>query len=138
MVGEPLFILLVEDNDDHAELIMRSFEIHRIANKLIRVSDGEEALNYLFNREPFTDKNQYSKPNLILLDIIMPKMDGMEMLKKMRATNWGKNIPVIILTNLSNPFHEEEAKKLNVVDYLIKTDCHLEDIFKKIKKFLRK
>ncbi len=119
-------ILLVEDDESVVSVLKKKSAEENF--ELIMSENGEDGLK----------KAETIKPNLILLDIIMPKMDGMEMLKKMRATNWGKNIPVIILTNLSNPFHEEEAKKLNVVDYLIKTDCHLEDIFKKIKKFLRK
>ncbi len=120
MVGEPLFILLVEDNDDHAELIMRSFEIHRIANKLVRVSDGEEALNYLFNKEPFADKNQYSKPNLILLDLRMPKVDGLEVLKEIKQHENLKKIPVVILTSSEAEIDIAKAYNNYVNSYLVK------------------
>jgi two-component system, OmpR family, alkaline phosphatase synthesis response regulator PhoP len=72
-------------------------------------------------------------PDIILLDILMPKMNGVEMLKKLRADNWGKNVPILLLTNDSNPEHMEETLKLNANDYLIKSDWKLEDVLVKIK-----
>ena len=75
-----------------------------------------------------------SKPDIILLDIIMPKMDGLSMLRMLRENNWGKTAKVIIITNLSNPLSETQAKEMKVDDYIIKTDWSLADIILKIKK----
>ncbi len=73
------------------------------------------------------------KPDLILLDIIMPKMDGLTALKKLRKTSWGKKMPVIILTNLSEAESISEAIKSEAYDYLIKTNWSLQDVVKKVK-----
>jgi len=81
-------------------------------------------------------KAEKEKPALILLDIIMPRMDGITMLQKLRKTDWGQNIPVIILTNLSSPVQESAANNLNVADYLVKTDWKLSDVTNKVKKML--
>lgn len=72
------------------------------------------------------------KPDLILLDIIMPVMDGITMLQKLRKDNWGKKVKVMILTNLSDVSKADEASDFNVLDYLIKTDWTLEDLLKKV------
>lgn len=71
-------------------------------------------------------------PDLILLDIIMPKMDGMEMLSKLRADEWGKDVPVIILTNLSEAGKVADAVVHGVHDYVVKADWTLDDVIKKI------
>lgn len=76
------------------------------------------------------------KPDLILLDIIMPKMDGIEMLKKLREDKWGQSVFVIILSNDDNPDHVRETLKDSATDYLIKSDWRLEDIIKRIKETL--
>lgn len=75
-------------------------------------------------------------PDLILLDIIMPRMDGMEMLSKLRLDEWGKTVPVILLTNLNEPGKVGEALAHEVYDYLVKTDWKLEDVVSKIKEKL--
>lgn len=76
-------------------------------------------------------------PDLILLDIIMPKMDGITMLKKMRETEWGRKIRVIILTNLSGETELMQAMEAGVYDYLVKADWTLKDIVEKIKERLK-
>lgn len=75
-------------------------------------------------------------PDLILLDIIMPRMDGMEMLSKLRADQWGKDVPVILLTNLNEPGKVADALAHKVHEYLVKVDWTLENIVKKIKEKL--
>ncbi len=97
MKGEYITILLIEDNEDHAELVKRSFEENVVANKLIHLKDGAEAENYLFNSEEMKDKKNY--PNLILLDLRLPKVDGLEILKRIKTNDKLKNIPVVVLTS---------------------------------------
>ena len=75
-------------------------------------------------------------PDMILLDIIMPKMDGMSMLRKLREDNWGKTAKVILLTNLSSPEAVTEAIQHNVYDYLVKTNWKLESIVIKVRTML--
>lgn len=76
-------------------------------------------------------------PDLILLDIIMPVMDGITMLKKLRGDEWGRTVPVIILTNLSDAEKVAETIDQNVSGYLVKADWKLEDVMKKIKETLQ-
>jgi CheY-like chemotaxis protein len=96
--GEALVILLIEDNPAHAELIRRNFETHRIANRLIHVTDGEMALEYLFRRGAYADPEQSPRPHLILLDLRLPKIDGLEVLKVIKTSQELQPIPVVILT----------------------------------------
>ena len=92
-------ILLIEDNDDHAELVRRSFEDHSLSNNLFRVADGEQALNYLFRKEKYLDEDIYPYPSLILLDLRLPKIDGIEVLNLIKKTEELRKIPVVILTS---------------------------------------
>ena len=96
--SEALVILLIEDNLAHAELIRRNFETHRIANRLIHVTDGEMALDYLFRRGAYVDSTQSPRPHLILLDLRLPKIDGLEVLKVIKTSQELRSIPVVILT----------------------------------------
>ena len=89
--------------------------------------DGEEGLAVALK----------SHPDLILLDIIMPKMNGLKMLKKLREDNWGKTVPVLLLTNDTDPEHMRETLKDNATDYLIKSDWEIEDVVKKVKTTLK-
>ena len=90
MDGEALIILLVEDNMDHTELIMRSFDDYRVANKIYHVIDGEGALDYLFRRGEYADPKESPTPHVILLDLRLPKIDGLDVLKEIKATrNYG-------------------------------------------------
>jgi len=96
--GVPLCILLVEDNPDHAELAMRNLHDGRLANKVFHVEDGEAALDFLYNRGVFVDRNQFPRPHLVLLDLRLPKVDGIEVLKQVKESDLLRSIPVVILT----------------------------------------
>lgn len=98
MKGEPLTILLVEDNPDHTELIMRSFQDHRVINRVYHVADGEEALDYLLRRNRYVDPKKSPQPHMILLDLRLPKVDGLEVLKAIKDAEDLRRIPVVILT----------------------------------------
>lgn len=98
MHGEPLTILLVEDNPDHAELVMRNFDDFQVVNTIIHVEDGEAALNYLFGLGEYSDRKRYPLPHLMLLDLRLPKVDGLEVLKEVKNNTALRVIPVVILT----------------------------------------
>ena len=95
---EPSNILLVEDEEAHAELTRRAIRKAGNANRIDVVTDGERALDYLHNRGEYADRSQYPIPGLILLDIKLPGMDGIEVLKKIKEDPVLKSIPVIMLT----------------------------------------
>ncbi|NQU64582.1 MAG: response regulator [SAR324 cluster bacterium] len=120
MQGEPLVILLVEDNEDHAELVKRSFENHRIANNIHHVVDGEEALDYLFRKEKYADPSSSPIPHLILLDLRLPKVDGLEVLQEIRANEAYLHVPVVILTTSRADADLAKAYDHHVNSYLVK------------------
>ena len=119
MNGEPLVILLVEDNPDHAELVMRSFSEHRVANRIIHVTNGEQALNYLFKRNEFSNCDT-PKPNLILLDLRLPKVDGLEVLEEIKNSEEIKRIPVVVLTSSEAEKDIARAYDNHVNSFLVK------------------
>ena len=92
-------ILLVEDNDDDAELTSRAFLGARIANALVRVSDGVEALDYLFGRGDHATRDTRLLPVVVLLDMKLPRLDGIDVLKAIRADDRTRHIPVVALTS---------------------------------------
>lgn len=119
-------ILIVED-----ELSLRSALSEKLSKEdfeILEANDGQEGLDIAFKEHP----------DLILLDIIMPIMDGIKMLSKLREDDWGKTVPVLILTNLSDEEKTSEAVEKGVSDYLIKSDYSLEDLMEKIKEKLNK
>lgn len=99
LTGEPLHILLVEDNEDHAELAIRGLRDQQVANTIHHVADGEKALDYLFNRGSYADPVMNPRPNLVLLDLRLPRVDGLEVLKTIKTTPNLLRIPVVILTS---------------------------------------
>lgn len=96
--GEPLCILLVEDNPDHAELAIRNLGDAGLANRVTHLEDGEAALDYLFNRGKYADRTVNPRPDVVLLDLRLPKVDGIEVLKQVKDSEELKSIPVVILT----------------------------------------
>lgn len=107
-------ILLVEDNIDDAGLTIRALRKHHLANKVLHLRDGEEALNYLFS-ENFT-----RLPRLILLDLKMPKVDGIEVLRKIKANEQLKIIPVAVLTSSREESDIVASYRLGVNAYIVK------------------
>jgi two-component system response regulator len=92
-------ILLVEDNPDDAELTLRAFRKSKILNEIVVVSDGVEALDYLFGTGAHAGRNAKSKPEVVLLDLKLPKIGGLEVLRRMRAEEQTRRIPVVVLTS---------------------------------------
>ena len=118
--GEPLTILLVEDNPDHVELILRSLEDHRVANKVYCVTDGEAAQQYLFRQGAYADPQQSPRPHVVLLDLRLPKVDGLELLKEIKTSEQLKKTPVVILTTSRAEQDVARAYECHANSYLVK------------------
>jgi CheY-like chemotaxis protein len=117
---DAVVILLVEDNPAHAELIRRNFETLRIANRLYHVTDGEAALAYLFRQGSYADPEQSPRPHLILLDLRLPRIDGLEVLKKIKTSEELRPIPVVILTTSEAEQDVARAYQHYANSYLVK------------------
>lgn len=120
MNGEPLTILLVEDNEDHAEIIRRSFAEHQVANEIHHVTDGAAALDYLFRRNEYSDPRRSPRPHVVLLDLRLPKVDGLEVLKIIKNTEQLRRIPVVALTTSHAESDVARAYDCHVNSYLVK------------------
>lgn len=113
-------ILLIEDNAEDVEITMRAFKKYQLANKIHVVRDGEEALEYLFGTGRYADRTVCSNTRLILLDLKIPKIDGLEVLQRCKSDPRTKNIPVVILTSSREERDLIESYKLGVNSYLVK------------------
>lgn len=117
-------ILLVEDDPYDVELIMAGLTESNLANRVVAVRDGEEALDYLKYREKFADRTD-GEPILVLLDLKLPKIDGLEVLKQVKADQMLKDIPVVILTSSSQSQDIAEGYRLGANGYVVKpVDFH--------------
>lgn len=113
-------ILLVEDNPNDAEIAIRALKKHNLSNRVIHVVDGEEALNYIFGLGPYEGRDIAKRPKVILLDLKLPKVDGLEVLKAVKNNESTKMIPVVILTSSQEESDLVESYKLGVNSYLVK------------------
>jgi CheY-like chemotaxis protein len=134
MRGEPIVILLVEDDPAHAEIICRNFADSRLANRLVHVSDGQAALDYLHQREEFCDKDRFPRPNLVLLDLRLPKVDGLEVLRNVKADADLSRIPVVVLTTSAEESDIARAYETHANSYLVKP-VDLSQFFKLMETF---
>ncbi|MDA3820774.1 MAG: response regulator [Candidatus Delongbacteria bacterium] len=113
-------ILIVEDNPEDAEIAVRAFKKNKLTNKLYVVNDGEQALDFIFAKNDFADRNKLAKPKIILLDLKLPKVDGLEVLKKIKGNEKTKVIPVIMLTSSKEESDIIHSYKLGVNSYIVK------------------
>ncbi len=120
MIGEPMMILLVEDNPDHAELVIRNMEHFKVANKIVHLDDGEAALDYLYGNGEYADRKRFPLPHLMLLDLRLPKVDGLQVLREVKCNDTLRALPVVVLTTSDAERDLAMAYKYHANSYLTK------------------
>lgn len=113
-------VLLIEDNPDDAELTIRALKKKKLANNLVHLKDGAEALDFIFGRGAYSDRDILTSPKVILLDLKMPKVNGIEVLQKIRADERTQKIPVVVLTSSKEDPDVDQCYKLGVNSYIVK------------------
>ena len=113
-------IILVEDNKSDAMLTMRALKKHNLANSLIHLVDGAQALDYIFGEGEFEGRNIEERPRVIFLDLKMPKVSGLEVLKILKADERTKQIPIVMMTSSKEEKDIIESHKLGVNSYVVK------------------
>ncbi len=116
----PVEILLVEDNPADVELTLRALREHHLANLVHVVKDGAEALDFLFLTGSYADQQPEISPKVILLDLKLPKVDGLEVLRRIKADNRTKTIPVVVLTSSQEQRDLVSSYELGVNSYIVK------------------
>jgi two-component system, response regulator len=116
----PMEILLVEDNPADVELTLRALKKHNLANQVKVVNDGAHALDYLFGSGEYEGKNSQPPPKVVFLDLKLPKVDGREVLRRMKADAKTRIIPVVVLTSSQEERDIAESYKLGVNSYVVK------------------
>jgi len=119
-------VLVVEDEPSLRKALTEKLTVAGFS--VLAAKDGQEGLTMAINKHP----------RIILLDLMLPKMDGMSVLDRLRRDEWGKNVPVIILTNLmATDGYKKLAEEFNVVDYIVKSDRTLEEVVSKVRAVLQ-
>jgi len=113
-------ILLVEDNPNDAELTIRALHKKHIANNIIHLRDGASALDFLYGKGEFENRDIQNRPKIILLDLKMPKVDGIEVLRRIKSSELTKRIPVVVLTSSKENPDIERAYALGANSYIVK------------------
>ena len=113
-------IVIVEDNPNDAELMIRSLEKNHLANSLILLEDGEQALDFVFCRGKYADRDSSRTPKVIFLDLKLPKVDGLEVLRQVKSNEQTCKIPVIVVTSSKEDPDIAAAYKLGVNSYVVK------------------
>ena len=117
---DPVEILLVEDNPEDVELTLQALEKHHLASHVKVVNDGAQALDYLFGGGPDAGQGDRPLPKVVFLDLKLPKVDGLEVLRRMKADNRTRLIPVVVLTSSEEESDLLESYKLGVNSYVVK------------------
>ena len=120
MTTNEVEILLVEDNQDDAGLTIRALKKSNLGNHLIHLTNGAEALDFLFGKGKFAGRNISDRPKLIMLDLKMPKVDGLEVLRRVKSDERTKIIPVVVMTSSKEDKDIIESYRLGVNSYVVK------------------
>ena len=118
--GNPITILLVEDDPAHAEIVRRNLGDFRVANRIVHVADGQAALDYLFHQGDYADPKTSPPPDLILLDLRLPKVDGLEVLRRIKEDEELKSLPTVVLTTSGAESDIVNAYTHGAGSYLVK------------------
>ena len=113
-------ILLIEDSKEDAEMTLRAINKIKVINNVKVISDGEEAINFIFGKGEYEGKNLPINPKLILLDLKLPKIDGLEILRILKSDNDKKTIPIVVLTSSNEENDVVESYRLGVNSYIVK------------------
>jgi two-component system, response regulator len=113
-------VLLVEDNDDDVQLTLRAFRKHNLANDIQVATDGQQALEFLFCQGAYAGRDPEDMPQLVLLDLKLPKLDGLEVLKRLRADERPRTLPVVVLTSSREECDLVESYRLGANSYVRK------------------
>lgn len=120
MNSTPVEILLIEDNPSDVKLTLKALQKHSLANKVTVLKDGAAALDFLFAQGIYSDRNFKEVPKVIFLDLKLPLVDGIEVLRKIKSEDLTKKIPVVVLTSSKESRDIEECYKLGVNSYVVK------------------
>lgn len=120
MLRQPMIILHVEDEPAHAEILRMAFEQCKVKQHLLHVADGQEALDYIYRRADYARPETSPRPDLILLDLRMPKIDGLEVLKTLKEDQHFSSIPIVVLTTSSADSDLKTAYSRHANSYLTK------------------
>jgi CheY-like chemotaxis protein len=113
-------ILLVEDSPYDAELTIRELKRHHLANKLVHLKDGAEALDFIFGTGPYAGRDTSQHPKVVLLDLKLPKVDGLEVLRAMKMDARTRKIPVVVMTSSQEQRDVVDSYQLGVNSYVVK------------------
>lgn len=119
-MAQPVEILLVEDNPSDEELTLHALRKHHLVNEIFVTRDGAEALDFLFRRGAYADRGPLDGPRMILLDLKLPKVDGLEVLRQIKADDALRRIPVVVLTSSNHETDIVESYNLGVNSYIVK------------------
>jgi two-component system, response regulator len=120
MTNFELEIILVEDNPDDAALAIRALKKQNLANKLVHLTDGAEALDFMYGRGAYSGRNVDTTPRVILLDLKMPKVNGIEVLEKLKSDPAMKDIPIVVLTSSAEDPDIKKCYDLGANSYIVK------------------
>lgn len=118
--SEPVDILLIEDNPNDVELTLRALKKVNVANHLLVLSDGAEALDYFFARGTYRSRNRIDVPKVVLLDLKLPKVGGLEVLREVKSDPVMRSVPIVVLTSSKEERDIIESYKLGVNSYIVK------------------